>query len=208
MHGKAPVAACPEELATSAGQRLSFASEVPSKLFPRRRLTWLEIHLLVSCVCDFGPHVGHFVCLCPPNSDVAVSPSVVLVMAAAVEFEKTVHCRSDSCVLRSFKCLGLCSHVMPYDGENRVLTAHGGVITSDVWSHGRRFGQRDRAMGGRGELGERGRGGGARPSLGTVSFLCLSFVVEIFFRGRRVEGRERPNTTALAGRGQEEGIHV
>ena len=63
-------------------------------------------------------------------------------------------------------------------------------------------------MGGGGELGERGRRGGVSPPLGAVFFLCLSFVVEISFRGRRVEGREHPNMTALAGRGQEKGIHV
>ena len=56
-------------------------------------------------------------------------------------------------------------------------------------------------MGGGGELGERGRGGGARAALGLYFPLSLSFVLSLFslFRGRRVEGGEYLTMTAHAG---------
>ena len=53
------------------------------------------------------------------------------------------------------------------------------------------------------KLRERRRGGGARTPLRAVPFLCLSFVVASFFRGRRVEEEEHPTMTAPADRGQE-----
>ena len=52
------------------------------------------------------------------------------------------------------------------------------------------------------------RRGGQVPPKGTVLFFCLSFVVDYFFRGRRVEEEEHPTMTAPAGRGQELGKKV